>query len=197
MRDRLRRASVPKMYLGCRFANYRPERAEQFAAKAAARETTEQGKNASVLLCGDPGCGKTHLAVAALTKHVKAGMYGLFLSAPMLIAKLKEEMATDRNSRMDSESDWDGRGVIGQALDADILLLDDLGAERLTDYSRDQIYTLLDARYSNMQPTIITSNLKADVLRQHVGERMFSRLAQMCRTVEVVGEDYRMRTAAQ
>lgn len=194
LRDRLRRADVPERYINCRMKSFVPQNADQIAVVKALDESLKAGAVKSLVLVGDPGVGKSHLAVALLTEHIKRNRkYGMFLSVTDLFLRLHREM----NASKQGDHQADGRpGVLEEAMQQDILLLDDLGSERPTAYTRDTIYSLLDHRYTHELPLIVTTNLRGGKLSEHVGERLYSRLAQMCRTVEVVGRDYRLGRGA-
>lgn len=184
LRDRLRRSEVPRRYINCRLSNYEPNGKAQLTAVKCCEESIQDGRRTGLLLVGAPGTGKTHLAVATLSEHIRRRNYGLFLSAPQFIENLHREM----------RGEVDGNGVMEHAQLVDILLLDDLGAERVTDYTRDQLHLLLDHRYANELPVIVTSNKdQPEDLQTHLGERLYSRLAEMCRVVTIVGADYRLR----
>jgi DNA replication protein DnaC len=70
-------------------------------------------------------------------------------------------------------------------------VLDDLGAEKPSEWTCEKLLELVDERYVQARPTIVTSNLPPNKLSTHVGERVASRLAEMCTVVPVVGQDRR------
>jgi len=82
-----------------------------------------------------------------------------------------------------------------RALRADLLILDDLGAEKPTEWALEKIYQLVNLRYESLRPMIATTNLDLNSLERLLGERTFGRLIEMCLPVEVSGEDYRKRIA--
>jgi DNA replication protein DnaC len=73
-----------------------------------------------------------------------------------------------------------------------VLILDDIGAERLTDFVAETFYLIVNGRYNKMLPTIFTSNFTIGELSERVGDRIASRIVEMCDLVELIGEDKRM-----
>ena len=160
-----------------------------------------------LLLVGDPGTGKTHLAVAALRSLMNRGFEGLFYDYKGLLDRIRLSY--------DSLSGQSDREAYRQALDAEVLLLDDLGAHRVTDWVEDTVTSIVTARCNNRRPLIATTNLPdADFgnsmvdrtggiglqpgwkrsLSEAIGMRAHSRLFEMCRVVKMPAvEDYRKR----
>lgn len=135
-----------------------------------------------LLITGTCGTGKTHLAVAILHAILDRGYPGLFATVPDLLAEIRKSY----NGEKDSEK-------IKKIKSARFLVLDDLGAEKTTDWVQEQLYMIINYRYEYELPTIITSNLDIGQLAQKVGERTTSRLLEMCIGVKLNGEDYRAK----
>lgn len=76
--------------------------------------------------------------------------------------------------------------------DEDLLFIDDLGAEKTTDFSQEFLYAILNRRYENMHRTFITSNLTLKEMNDRYGSRIVSRIAEMCVLVELQGQDKRI-----
>ena len=163
-------------------------------------------KTPGLLLMGEPGSGKTHLAVAALRSIMARGFEGLFFDYQNLLDRIRS--GYDQNS---GAADKEAYRV---AMEADVLLLDDLGAHRVTDWVEDTVTSIITYRCNNRKPLIATTNLidpeagniqrntggKVDyrvTLEDRVGSRARSRLFEMCRVIRMplVG-DFRMRRSA-
>jgi DNA replication protein DnaC len=152
-----------------------------------------------LLLSGDNGVGKTHLAVAVLRELVTTkGARGEFWDFHGLIREIK--------SSFDPETKTTELQVLEPVVEADVLLLDDLGAWKMTDWMNDTLFYILNQRYMAKRPTIITTNyqdasreeaLGADPMRrreflvERIGHRLRSRLMEMCLVVRMQGGDHR------
>jgi DNA replication protein DnaC len=124
-------------------------------------------------LWGGPGTGKTALAMIVSKAAIDAGRTVAIYSCPRLLSVIRE--------RIDDSSA--GGGVLGfldQLASADLLHVDDLGAEHRTEWVLEQLYTIVNARYQDERSTIVTSNLGRDELAEQLGERIVSRLEGMC-----------------
>jgi DNA replication protein DnaC len=162
-----------------------------------------------LLLTGEPGTGKTHLAVGALRAVIAKGFEGVFCDYQNLLDRIR--------SGYDSASNSADREAYRMALDAEVLLIDDLGAQRVTDWVVDTVTSIVTYRCNNRKPTIATTNLpdpdagsaimqksaavpgKIDyrsTLADSIGARARSRLFEMCTVVRMpLVEDYRLRKA--
>jgi DNA replication protein DnaC len=147
-------------------------------------QTTE-----SLYLTGPRGTGKTYMAAAIIREIVmdktpSHSLSGLqWISAPDLLLEIR---ATFRDGSERSE-----KGIIAQYSDCHLLVLDDLGAEKTTDWSLQTLYTIIDRRYREERQTIITSNLSLDELAERLDDRIASRLSELCRVVVLTGPDRR------
>jgi DNA replication protein DnaC len=159
-----------------------------------------------LLLAGDTGTGKTHLAVAALKAIIDKGHEGIFFDYQNLLDRIR--------SSYDKSSGSTDKETYRSALDAEVLLLDDLGSHRVTDWVEDTVTSIVTYRCNHRKPLIATTNLSPDdtgsvayttpggsdvhrkSLREAIGERARSRLFEMCRVVRMPAvEDYRVKRA--
>lgn len=149
-----------------------------------------------LLLIGDPGTGKTHLAVAALRILIGKGFQGLFNDYQNLLDRIR--LGYDSNS---GQAD---REAYRSAMDAEVLLLDDLGAHRVTDWVEDTVTSIITYRCNNRKALIATSNLVdpeiggvssgKTQLSERIGLRARSRLFEMCKVVRMPAvDDYRQK----
>ncbi len=164
---------VPPRYRGATFESFTAHTASQQSALEAMRDHAGDG----VMLLGNAGSGKTHLACAA----IDAGPAGsLFANTAALLDDVRRGY------------DGDGRGLFARALSAPLLALDDLGSEAVTDWVRDRLYTLINHRWDNCLPLIVTTNVPAADLAERIGQGVASRIAGCCRhRVRIKGPDGR------
>jgi DNA replication protein DnaC len=186
------RVRLPRRYDGFHFSNYRPQNnTHKEALKLAMSLTMEfPAVDRGLLLMGTVGVGKTHLAVSILKGLTERGFNCLFYEFGSL---LKEIQDSYNPKTFASEL-----GVLSPVLQADVLVLDELGASKPTDWVRDTMAHIINTRYNDKKLTVFTTNYLderrrdgEEVLEDRVGTRLRSRLYEMCRTVIMVGEDYR------
>jgi DNA replication protein DnaC len=131
---------------------------------------------------GPPGTGKSHLAYGILNSLLGKGVPGVCGSVPEIMDLLRPQVGLGQEAQERLE--------LLKTLD--VVILDDLGAERNTEWVTERLYVIINARYNEMLPTIITSNLELEELEKLPGwERITSRLFEMCHVVVVDGPDYR------
>jgi DNA replication protein DnaC len=153
-----------------------------------------------LILIGPSGVGKTHLVVAAIKALAQKGMRSLFCYYGELLKKIQNSY--------NPQSQITELEILKPIFDADILVLDDLGVVKPTEWVWDAVSIILNTRYNDNRTTLITSNIedgpakksgttavqfatRMDTLGDRIGERMRSRLFEMCRLVSVDGKDYR------
>lgn len=168
-----------------RFDTFKTNTSNIEAYKACLSYTKKFNKNGNgLLLVGEYGTGKTHLAVAMIHELAKQSVYGVFVTTPDLLQKIR----TGFNSE-----DSKANEIMDIVKTTEFLVLDDLGAEKVTDWVREQFYMIINARYENMLPTVITTNLSFKELEKQIGKRIVSRIIEMTDGVLFDGKDYRMR----
>lgn len=146
----------------------------------------------SLFIKGATGSGKTLYAAALM---VQMGHFYLrvnrdrFISVPELLDKIRTGYGVDR--RMPEQ--WEAELFNFDAyMEAGLLALDDLGCERATDWTVEKLYLLINHRYEHMRSTIFTSNLTGKQLAAQLGDRIPSRLEQMCQVVDLGQHDHRV-----
>src|SRR6266849_5268361 len=190
---RLAEANIPKRYQHCTLANFAAYNETLEKAVAQARRVAEAfpvaGKG--LLLEGQPGVGKTHLAVAVLKQIIQqSGARGLFYDTRDLLRIIR---STYDQSIRTTELE-----VLGPVMRADLLVLDDLGAEKTSEWVEETMNLIVNTRYNERRMTLFTSNYldipddtEPNSLVFRIGHRMRSRLHEMCEFVQMDGADYR------
>ena len=188
----LEKARLPTRYSACHFHNYKPanpsqERAYQYASRLTMEyPAVERG----LLLMGTVGVGKTHLAVSILKGLTERGFTCLFYEFGSLLKEIQDSYnANTRTSEL---------GVLSPVLSSEILVLDEVGASKPTDWVRDTMAHIINTRYNDRKLTIFTTNYtderrndREETLEDRIGYRLRSRVYEMCKTVNITGEDYR------
>ena len=180
---------------------YREESFDTFQGGAAVKKACSFFPEKNIVLIGKTGCGKTHLAVARMREMVinnevpKGGITrtrdswemptsAVFITTPMLLMEIRDSFK--------DESGQTERGLVEYYSSIPILILDDLGADRATDWAIETLYLIIDGRDSNLKPTFITTNLTIPEIEKHYGARIASRLAGM-NIVTIDMPDYRKK----
>lgn len=161
-----------------RFATAEPdETARNWAARVVAAPHTTK----SLLIVGPVGVGKTHRAFATLRAVADTGstIRWQAYTAANLYAALRPR--DDRRADSDYES----------IAHAPLLLIDDLGAAKLTEWAEEITYRLINDRYERCLPSILTTNVVPGKLGATVGDRVASRVAEMCDRITLKGDDRR------
>jgi len=185
-------ARIPRRYEKCSFQNYKPANFSQRRASQIAYNLSslypqvEQG----LLLTGSGGIGKTHLAVSILDLLLQKGINCLFYEFGSLLKEIQNSY-----SPISQTSEL---RVLEPIFNAEVLVLDELGASKPTDWVRDTMMNIINTRYNDKKLTIFTTNYpdtprreNEETLEDRIGARLRSRLHEMCQTVEIEGEDYR------
>lgn len=199
-------SGIPARYAGCDFSNYETGGNDGLVAAKLTIETWAAQyplSRSGLLIIGPSGVGKTHLSVAALKQLTQKGVHCLFCDYRELLKKIQNSY---NPSVQTTELD-----LLRPVFETEVVLLDDLGAVKPSEWVWDTVSLILNARYNDKLTTLITSNFldgasaaaervdgprraaREETLGDRIGERMRSRLFEMCRLVLVNGKDYRQK----
>jgi DNA replication protein DnaC len=210
-------ARIPPRFRQCSFHNYYPKNDSQYFAHSFASRLVEEypAVEAGLLFMGGVGVGKTHLAIAVVTDLIeKKGVAGLFYESGSLLKAIQDSYnPVSQTSEM---------RVLAPVYQAEVLVLDELGATVPTNWVRDTLYQIINNRYNNKKLTIFTTNYLDEVrgtvedsepevtkrrtrrlsseriqdmttLEERIATPLRSRLYEMCKRVMIEGEYYRKR----
>jgi DNA replication protein DnaC len=133
---------------------------------------------------GDVGTGKTTLAMLVSKKAIEAGRSVAIYSLPRLLARIRRTYDGDAGELSYLE-------FFRRLTSVDLLHIDDLGAEKRSDWVLEQLYAIVDERYATNRPMIVTTNLDIPQLEEQIGHRTVSRLSETCTWIGLHGEDKR------
>jgi len=194
----LANANIPRRYEHCELDNFEnPFRntSTDIARVGAAGFVAEYPIRFGLLFMGPQGVGKTHLAVGIIKKLIRQkSVPCLFCTFPELLKEIQDSWnPISQSSEMT---------LLNPVLNTEVLVLDELGAQKPSDWVRDQVAYVLNYRYNENKVTIVTTNFldydsedvkpgRPDSLTQRIGPRIRSRLFEMCKTIKMDGKDFR------
>lgn len=170
-------SGIPAMFRDANFDNFEVPRGDTArqkileTARSFAESLTLEDPEGLVLR-GEPGTGKTHIAVAILRTVMRRGMRVCYRGFNDLLTEIRHSY--------NPEYPLSEEEVLRPLWLADVLVLDDLGSETPKDFVRDRLYLIINRRYEARKPLIITTNCDSAELEARVGRRVHSRLIEMC-----------------
>ena len=201
-------AKIPQRYAHCEFENFHIQRSSDRSielAKIAAEKFVQEFPMShpfGLLFMGPQGVGKTHLAVAIIKQLMKQK------SVPCLFRTFPELLKEIQNS-YNPVSQASELSLLTPVLETEVLVLDELGAQNPSSWVQDTVAYVLNYRYNDNKVTILTTNYRdedeerkekkvgiTNTLSERIGDRMRSRLYEMCKTIKMDGNDFR-RTVKQ
>jgi len=213
----LERARIPRRYEHCSLDNFECGFRGADKSLKSARLTMQrfvdgypvETEGKGLLLTGDIGVGKTHVAVGLLKELIsRRGVTGLFYD----YRELLKEVQNSYNKEVSATE----LSILRPVFEAEVLVLDELGAAKPSEWVWDTVAQILNWRYNERRTTIITTNyaneasllngaapqdtaarraMRDETLGDRIGERMLSRLQEMCVVVEMRGKDFRQTVA--
>jgi DNA replication protein DnaC len=211
----LAQARIPARHMHCTLENFETQfssadRSLGYALQQArnfARAYPLETEGKGLLFAGEPGRGKTHLAVGLLRTLIgERGARGLFVDYRDLLKQVQ--------NTYDPGVAATELGILRPVFEAEVLVIDDLGASKPTDWVFDTVAHVLNSRYNDQLTTIITTNyanlpetaaaelgrkneaqrvMAEKTLGDRIGNRVLSRLQEMCVAVEMAGDDFRQK----
>jgi DNA replication protein DnaC len=188
----LKGARIPRRYLHCELSNFDDHTDSQRRALKMATRLVDQFPvvDKGLLFHGENGVGKTHLAVALMKEAIRRkGARAVFFETRDLLKTVRE---TYNNQVEATELE-----VLRPVLEADLLVLDDIGAEKRSEWVEETLGLIVNTRYSERRITVFTTNLRdsentePNSVALQLGLRIRSRLKEMCEWVEIAGPDTR------
>ena len=196
----IKNSGLLKRWANKTFDNFTPQTG-QHEAYAKSFEYAENYKTKNgLILCGTAGCGKTHLASAIVNKIIsdltiddyiaeKTGLSG-YMNDPRIedFTPVRFVSTIDMLSEIKSTYTGDGAAtqqVIGKYKTSEVLILDDLGTENMTEWVREKMFEIINYRYGEEMSFVITTNKTPDELKADFGYRIFDRIREMCAFVSI------------
>lgn len=184
-------AGIPKRFSLRKFENYNAETSGQAQALGIARYFSENfdvflSTGASLIFCGKPGTGKTHLAAAIANALCEQGRSVAFMSVLKATRMVKDTWRKDS----DNSENQVYKGLVAP----DLLILDEVGVQFGSEAEKLILFEILNGRYENVKPTIVISNLLPNEIAEYLGERVVDRLQEGGGSTVVFGwESYRSK----
>lgn len=202
MRTLVEQANIPRRYRACRLDNFEVHNDSHKDAMKISRQFVKNypAQDVGLVFIGPCGVGKTHLAVAVIQELIeKKRAFCLFYDFRELIREIQSTFTPESTL---SESD-----VLAPVFQSDVLVLDELGAKRTTAWVEETVFYIINHRYNHKKMTLFTTNYPdtdapedtrdsfykkgSESLVDRIGVRLRSRIYEMCKVVEMEGDDYR------
>ena len=179
---RLLKLGLSKHHLTMGFDNYKIDHKNKNATIAFG-EYVENGGTKGLYLHGKCGNGKTHLAVSLFKEISQSDNKCRFITTPELLLEIREAF--------NNKSDVSEKELIDRYSGYNYLFLDDFGAEKASEWSIQTIYLILDRAIRNEKHLIITSNHNLSEISKTLGDRIASRITELCKIVKIDSDDMR------
>jgi DNA replication protein DnaC len=185
---------IPRKYRGVSFDRPPVTQMDEFVVRRVRaycddlQENLDAGRGLWFL--GSYGTGKTTLAMIVSSTALATGRSVAIYSLPKLLGRIRRTYDAEAGEQSYSE-------LFERLATVDLLHLDDLGAEKQTEWVLEQLYAVVNERYERERSLVVTSNVEPEDLEKQLGARIVSRLVEMCGDpVFLFDEDRRMRVSA-
>lgn len=177
-----------EQYKVCSFAmdDGADEKASKFCRAYVQNWEWVKENNAGILLWGDVGGGKTFLAACIANALIDQCIPAMMTTIPKLVSAMTKDFGAERAS------------VLNMVANAPLLVLDDVGTERNTEFSNEQVYEIINTRYKAKKPLIVTTNLTMSALKNVedvTHKRIYDRIVEMCTPCRVISTGRRQQAA--
>ena len=196
--EKLRKYSLmDQRFEQCTFENFQIDENNEKLYKLATSYCNKwqemKKKNVGFLFWGPPGTGKTYLSFCIANRLLENLIPVIAISSIGILNRIKE---TYNSYGKEGEVE-----VINSLKNASLLIIDDLGAENGTDWAKEKLYEIIDSRYRDAKPMIVTTNLTKEQLKEKLTTsdgvtRTYDRLIEMCYPIEIKGASRRVKTAS-
>jgi DNA replication protein DnaC len=175
VREAFGRAGIPERFKGRTFDAYRAECGKSLAALNLCREyaadfPNRKTRGQSIVMCGNTGTGKTHLACAIAHTVIEQGAEAVYATASRAFRSVKDTYRRDAEL---SETE-----AIKRFTYPDLLILDEIGVQYGSDSEKNILFDIINERYERLLPTILISNLSLENLAGYVGDRVLDRMKE-------------------
>ena len=175
--EKIGNSGIPERFITRTLSTYQADdkndkqvRVLKFCTEYAENFSDHKKTGLSFLMLGLPGTGKTHLSIGIALEIMKSGQSAVFTSASRMLRAVKDTYH--------KESRFSEKQVMAVYESCDLLILDEVGVQTGSDYEKNIIFDVINARYENVRPTIILSNLSIDECKLYLGERVFDRMRE-------------------
>ncbi len=205
-------SGLKKRHIYCNLYNFKSRTGQDDALSAVKQFACDfiDNKNpVGLLLVGGVGSGKTYIA-ASLVNYLADVMelYSCEEHSDEYIDLLKVDFSwLDKNTNVcfvvlselyehlrycySNNDPWSPKRIMNHLREVDLLVLDDMGAEKTSDWTKEILFNIIDYRYNEQLPMIVTTNCVPEELKEKIGDRNFDRLREMCALVSVVATSQR------
>ena len=167
-------SGIPPRYTTRTFANYHADTEHQKKALSTAvnfsKLIMDKRNGAGLIMSGNVGTGKTHLACAVANEFIKSGGSVLFITVAAIVRKIRETYS--RNATKTEQE------AIDEFRDIDLLVIDEIGLQKGTESEEHLLFEVINERYSYYKSTILMSNMNADEIKQYIGSRAMDRMRE-------------------